>query len=182
MIEQLLRNHVQTYHNIAPLIKLDRKIPVWLHPLCIGRIHDCKKKAALGLWTVQSVYAKPFFLLHISLTFFALRTMILCLIPFKRNFLSWHIIFSLKRVLSLCPVSLQNSLLAAGQSTIQSLTPNDTVWVTGLEYVNTSRFTNKNSLTSRIHDAISYLIQLKTHPALGLKRLLKLLRGNLSKS
>lgn len=127
-IQQLLRNHVQTYHNIAPLIKLDRKIPVWLHPLCIGRIHDCKKKAALGLRTIQPVYAKPFFLLHISLIVSALRTMLLCLILFKTCFLSKHIIFSLKRVLSLHPVSLQNRLLAAGQSTIQSLLSNDTMF------------------------------------------------------
>lgn len=72
-------------------------------------------------------------------------------------------------------------MVAAAQSTVQSLLFNDTVFESlAYSMANTPGFTNRNSLTSRFQDAILDLTQLKTHPASGLKMLVKLLRGTVT--
>lgn len=97
-----------------------------------------------------------------------MRIVLLCFISFKIHFFVLiHNIFI--RVLPLYPESLQKSLVAAGQSTIQSLLFNDTEFESlAYSMVNTPGFTNRDSLTSRFQDAILDLTQLKTHAGLGL--------------
>ena len=31
-----------TYHHVAPLVEPDGQVPVRLHPLRVGRVHDCE--------------------------------------------------------------------------------------------------------------------------------------------